>query len=70
MLNSMHKYLPRVIISEYISTESQVVIFTKDFPECTFIAVTAYQNDKITKLKIENNPFASGFRQEESEEEV
>ena len=27
-----------------------------------FIAVTAYQNDKITQLKIDNNPFAKGFR--------
>ena len=27
-----------------------------------FIAVTAYQNDKITQLKIDNNPFAKGYR--------
>lgn len=27
-----------------------------------FIAVTAYQNDKITQLKIDHNPFAKGFR--------
>ena len=32
------------------------------FPEMKFIAVTAYQNDKITQLKIDNNPFAKGFR--------
>ncbi|CAB1352489.1 unnamed protein product [Coregonus sp. 'balchen'] len=32
------------------------------FPEATFIAVTAYQNSEITKLKIGNNPFAKGFR--------
>ncbi|EMP37722.1 T-box transcription factor TBX2-B [Chelonia mydas] len=32
------------------------------FPETDFIAVTAYQNDKITQLKIDNNPFAKGFR--------
>ncbi|KAG7215001.1 hypothetical protein INR49_022898 [Caranx melampygus] len=27
-------------------------------PETEFVAVTAYQNDKITQLKIDNNPFA------------
>ncbi|MEQ2164541.1 T-box transcription factor tbx3 [Goodea atripinnis] len=32
------------------------------FPETDFIAVTAYQNDKITQLKIDHNPFAKGFR--------
>ncbi|KAJ8342898.1 hypothetical protein SKAU_G00328260 [Synaphobranchus kaupii] len=32
------------------------------FPEAAFIAVTAYQNPEITKLKIDNNPFAKGFR--------
>lgn len=26
------------------------------------MAVTAYQNQLITKLKIEKNPFAKGFR--------
>jgi T-box len=32
------------------------------FPETKFLAVTAYQNDRITQLKIDNNPFAKGFR--------
>lgn len=32
------------------------------FPETIFIAVTAYQNQLITKLKIDSNPFAKGFR--------
>ena len=32
------------------------------FPETVFIAVTAYQNQLITKLKIDSNPFAKGFR--------
>ena len=30
--------------------------------ETQFIAVTAYQNTDITQLKIDNNPFAKGFR--------
>ena len=33
-----------------------------DSPEAQFIAVTAYQNEQITQLKIDNNPFAKGFR--------
>jgi len=32
------------------------------FPETEFIAVTAYQNELITQLKIDRNPFARGFR--------
>jgi hypothetical protein len=32
------------------------------FPETKFLAVTAYQNDRVTQLKIDNNPFAKGFR--------
>ena len=32
------------------------------FPETRFLAVTAYQNVRVTQLKIDNNPFAKGFR--------
>ncbi len=32
------------------------------FNETKFIAVTAYQNHRITQLKIASNPFAKGFR--------
>ncbi|VDM83365.1 unnamed protein product [Strongylus vulgaris] len=31
-------------------------------PQTEFVAVTAYQNNTITQLKIEHNPFAKGFR--------
>ena len=31
-------------------------------PDTEFMAVTAYQNSEVTKLKIEKNPFAKGFR--------
>ena len=34
------------------------------FPETEFIAVTAYQNESITQLKIDQNPFARGFRED------
>ncbi|OAF64856.1 putative T-box protein 11 [Intoshia linei] len=65
ILNSMHKYHPRVHIvkvSDYMNTVYGS-FRTYVFPETTFIAVTAYQNDKVTKLKINNNPFAKGFRE-------
>jgi len=32
------------------------------FAETKFLAVTAYQNERVTQLKIDNNPFAKGFR--------
>lgn len=35
-------------------------------PDTTFVAVTAYQNTKLTQLKIDNNPFAKGFRDRDS----
>ena len=57
----MHKYIPRL----YIIEEGKAINkFT--FPETVFMAVTAYQNEKITKLKIEYNPFAKGFRDGQS----
>lgn len=57
ILNSMHKYVPRLHIIEEGKSISTFV-----FNEAKFIAVTAYQNEAITKLKIEYNPFAKGFR--------
>jgi hypothetical protein len=59
ILNSMHKYIPRIHVSP-IDDNSNVRTFT--FMETQFIAVTAYQNTDITQLKIDNNPFAKGFR--------
>ncbi|VDM80081.1 unnamed protein product, partial [Strongylus vulgaris] len=46
-LQSMHKYIPIARIR---------------IPQTEFVAVTAYQNNTITQLKIEHNPFAKGFR--------
>lgn len=34
---------------------------TYPFPETQFIAVTAYQNEEVTSLKIKYNPFAKAF---------
>jgi hypothetical protein len=60
ILNSMHKYVPRLSIYEEGKPISMVNSFV--FHEAQFMAVTAYQNESITKLKIEFNPFAKGFR--------
>ncbi|XP_075876408.1 T-box transcription factor TBX2b-like isoform X2 [Nelusetta ayraudi] len=64
VLNSMHKYQPRfhVVKTNDIMKLPYSTFRTYVFPETEFIAVTAYQNEKITQLKIENNPFAKGFR--------
>jgi hypothetical protein len=62
ILNSMHKYIPRL----HIINEDEKTVHTHLFHESSFIAVTAYQNESITKLKIEHNPFAKGFRDGQS----
>ena len=58
VLNSMQKYMPRFHLFD--ENKKTVNVFT--FAETEFMAVTAYQNEAITKLKIEHNPFAKGFR--------
>lgn len=68
ILTSMHKYVARVHVvqaSELLSLQFNV-FNTFVFPVTAFIGVTAYQNDNITKLKIENNPFAKGFRENQN----
>ncbi|CAG9814765.1 unnamed protein product [Phaedon cochleariae] len=69
ILNSMHRYQPRFHIvylppkNSNISEEHCGDNFkTFVFPETSFTAVTAYQNHRITQLKIASNPFAKGFR--------
>ncbi|GFR86002.1 T-box transcription factor TBX2 [Elysia marginata] len=64
ILNSMHKYQPRlhVVRTQDFMALPFVEWKTLAFEETVFIAVTAYQNEKITQLKIDNNPFAKGFR--------
>nr|CDS24060.1 T box transcription factor TBX20 [Echinococcus granulosus] len=71
ILNSMHKYQPRIHLvrrprcsfsSDTLTSLPAEEIKTFEFPETVFIAVTAYQNQLITKLKIDCNPFAKGFR--------
>ncbi|KAK2866015.1 hypothetical protein Q7C36_002071 [Tachysurus vachellii] len=64
ILHSLHKYQARVHVVE----TRDVMMWggaqhTFTFPETQFITVTAYQNNKITELKINSNPFAKGFRE-------
>ncbi|XP_075178499.1 T-box transcription factor TBX22 isoform X2 [Anomaloglossus baeobatrachus] len=70
ILQSMHKYKPRVhvIVQDSRFDLSQIQSLPADgvktfsFKETEFTTVTAYQNQQITKLKIDRNPFAKGFR--------
>lgn len=59
MLNSLHKYEPQVHIVRVGGPHRMVM--NCSFPETQFIAVTAYQNEEITALKIKYNPFAKAF---------
>ncbi|XP_022703902.1 T-box transcription factor TBX1-like isoform X2 [Varroa jacobsoni] len=76
ILNSMHRYQPRFHVVYVAAPEAQdddakrgsggphefTNYRTFTFEETRFIAVTAYQNHRITQLKIASNPFAKGFR--------
>ena len=70
----MHKFQPRVyLVLRRDGNCGPVTDIEKEefrtfvFPETQFTAVTAYQNQCITKLKIESNPFAKGFRDTNSD---
>ena len=70
VLNSMHRFQPRVHLvmrpedgpTHPVTNLDEELYHTYIFPETVFTAVTAYQNQLITKLKIDSNPFAKGFR--------
>ncbi|CAK9300126.1 unnamed protein product [Gordionus sp. m RMFG-2023] len=61
ILNSLHKYEPRIHIMKVGMKNEKRTIAIKKFPQASFIAVTAYQNEEITSLKIKFNPFAKAF---------
>uniref|UniRef100_A0A182F862 Uncharacterized protein n=1 Tax=Anopheles albimanus TaxID=7167 RepID=A0A182F862_ANOAL len=74
ILNSMHRYQPRLHVCYFtrngIKDERDMLTHrTFVFPETSFTAVTAYQNQRVTQLKIVSNPFAKGFRDNETNEE-
>ncbi|KAL4231187.1 hypothetical protein ACF0H5_008769 [Mactra antiquata] len=61
LLLSMHKYMVVIKIKNEGLTSNDEMQFV--FHESSFFAVTAYQNNQITQLKIQNNPFAKAFRE-------
>uniref|UniRef100_A0A8C4JV09 T-box domain-containing protein n=1 Tax=Dromaius novaehollandiae TaxID=8790 RepID=A0A8C4JV09_DRONO len=65
ILHSMHRYKPRfhIVQADDLFSVRWSIFQVFSFPETVFTSVTAYQNEKITKLKIDNNPFAKGFRE-------
>ena len=66
ILNSMHKYQPRVHIVQAndIFSMRWTSFNTYAFEETTFIAVTAYQNEQVSFVvtKAESTKFLKGFR--------
>ncbi|KAJ8291136.1 hypothetical protein GJAV_G00021790 [Gymnothorax javanicus] len=69
ILHSMHRYLPRLHMVP-VKESSDIIrlngpdVMTFTFAQTEFMAVTAYQNLRITQLKIDYNPFARGFRED------
>ncbi|XP_033833943.2 T-box transcription factor TBX19-like [Periophthalmus magnuspinnatus] len=59
VLNSLHRYEPQIHIVSVGSRHR--LVSNVSFSETQFIAVTAYQNEEITALKIKYNPFAKAF---------
>lgn len=47
VLNSLHKYEPRIHVTRVESKGDHRGILTFPFPETQFIAVTAYQNEEV-----------------------
>ena len=62
-LRSLHKYDPILHIYKHDkkNVDDKMLVFSKFFKQTQFIAVTAYQNEQITTLKIKYNPFAKAF---------
>lgn len=59
----MHKYVIQITLQKRNQMTAEVEKCARFLlQETNFIAVTAYQNSKITHLKILNNPFAKAFR--------
>jgi len=54
----MHRYIMEIIVSPIDGSDS----FVLPLPETMFIAVSAYQNSEVIKLKINHNPFAKAFK--------
>ena len=49
MLNSLHKYEPRLHVVKVTANAQKKRISSFNFPETQFIAVTAYQNEEVSE---------------------
>lgn len=49
MLNSLHKYEPRLHLVKVGANSQKKRISSFSFPETQFIAVTAYQNEEVSR---------------------
>ncbi|XP_059165131.1 uncharacterized protein LOC131947812 [Physella acuta] len=58
VLQSMRRYQMTLTVTEL----GGAMTVSIPQPETQFVAVTQYQNEKVTQMKIEHNPFANGFR--------
>lgn len=52
------KIILLIVLFRYVN---DIQVLTYRYPETQFIAVTAYQNEEVTNLKIKYNPFAKAF---------
>uniref|UniRef100_A0A8C4TJF0 T-box transcription factor TBX6 n=1 Tax=Erpetoichthys calabaricus TaxID=27687 RepID=A0A8C4TJF0_ERPCA len=59
ILHSLHRYKARfhVVQASDLYSRRWGGHSSFSFPETTFVTVTAYQNEKVTQLKIQSNPF-------------
>ncbi|TSK58026.1 Mitogen-activated protein kinase-binding protein 1 [Bagarius yarrelli] len=70
ILRPMRRYLPRLHIVPFDPDSGRTIVLDSpnvkifSFPQTEFYAVTSYQNPQITQLKIDCNPFAMAFRED------
>ncbi|KAM4025985.1 uncharacterized protein ACNLHF_026390 isoform 2-T2 [Anomaloglossus baeobatrachus] len=70
VLQSMHRYYLRLYIIPTCNNGPRARPASSiSFPETSFIAVTSYQNPRLSLLKIEENPFAKGIKYFKSQQE-
>lgn len=65
-LQPMHRYLPRLhlVRNDRAAHDRDRGELTFAFTQTQFMAVTAYQSARFTRLKVEYNPFAKGLRED------
>ena len=54
MLNSLHKYEPRLHVLKVGAKDTERAVSTHSFEDTIFIAVTAYQNEEVLICYLES----------------